>query len=206
MSIKADPPPLKTEAELIKGMLAGESSAFEMIVALYHNRMLTIARAIIGEAFAEEIVQDAWLSAIRSLNEFAGRSSLQTWLIQITANAAKTRLRREKRQVSLDENWQQIESDDLFDASGHWREHISEWDLETPEAILANDQLSDIIRQTFEKLPAQQQAVLTLYDLEGETMPQICNILGISASNARVLLHRARSVIHQQIHQYQEND
>ncbi|MCB2426695.1 RNA polymerase sigma factor [Methylophaga pinxianii] len=206
MSIKADPPPLKTEAELIKGMLAGESSAFEMTVALYHNRMLTIARAIIGEAFAEEIVQDAWLSAIRSLNEFAGRSSLQTWLIQITANAAKTRLRREKRQVSLDENWQQIESDDLFDASGHWREHISEWDLETPEAILANDQLSDIIRQTFEKLPAQQQAVLTLYDLEGETMPQICNILGISASNARVLLHRARSVIHQQIHQYQEND
>lgn len=206
MSIKADPPPLKTEAELIKGMLAGESSAFEMTVALYHNRMLTIARAIIGEAFAEEIVQDAWLSAIRSLNEFAGRSSLQTWLIQITANAAKTRLRREKRQVSLDENWQQIDSDDLFDASGHWREHISEWDLETPEAILANDQLSDIIRQTFEKLPAQQQAVLTLYDLEGETMPQICNILGISASNARVLLHRARSVIHQQIHQYQEND
>lgn len=206
MSIKADPPPLKTEAELIKGMLAGESSAFEMTVALYHNRMLTIARAIIGEAFAEEIVQDAWLSAIRSLNEFAGRSSLQTWLIQITANAAKTRLRREKRQISLDENWQQIDSDDLFDASGHWREHISEWDLETPEAILANDQLSDIIRQTFEKLPAQQQAVLTLYDLEGETMPQICNILGISASNARVLLHRARSVIHQQIHQYQEND
>lgn len=206
MSIKADPPPLKTEAELIKGMLAGESSAFEMTVALYHNRMLTIARAIIGEAFAEEIVQDAWLSAIRSLNEFAGRSSLQTWLIQITANAAKTRLRREKRQVSLDENWQQIDSDDLFDTSGHWREHISEWDLETPEAILANDQLSDIIRQTFEKLPAQQQAVLTLYDLEGETMPQICNILGISASNARVLLHRARSVIHQQIHQYQEND
>lgn len=206
MSIKADPPPLKTEAELIKGMLTGESSAFEMTVALYHNRMLTIARAIIGEAFAEEIVQDAWLSAIRSLNEFAGRSSLQTWLIQITANAAKTRLRREKRQVSLDENWQQIESEDLFDASGHWREHISEWDLETPEAILANDQLSDIIRQTFEQLPAQQQAVLTLYDLEGETMPQICNILGISASNARVLLHRARSVIHQQIHQYQEND
>lgn len=206
MSIKADPPPLKSEAELIEGMLAGESSAFEMTVALYHNRMLTIARAIIGEAFAEEIVQDAWLSAIRSLKEFAGRSSLQTWLIQITANAAKTRLRRERRQVSLDENWQQLESDAQFDASGHWREHISQWDLETPEAILANEQLSDIIRQAFEKLPPQQQAVLTLYDLEGETMPQICNILGISASNARVLLHRARSVIHQQIHQYQEND
>jgi RNA polymerase sigma-70 factor (ECF subfamily) len=206
MSKQAEPQKILSDAELIEGMLAGESSAFEMTVALHHQRMLTIAKAIIGEAFAEEIVQDAWLSAIRSLGEFAGRSSLQTWLIQITANAAKTRLRREKRQVSLDENWQQSESDERFDHTGHWREHISQWDIDTPEAIVANHQLSEIIHQAFEQLPPQQQAILTLYDLQGETMPEICNILGISASNARVLLHRARSAIHQQIHHYQENN
>jgi RNA polymerase sigma-70 factor (ECF subfamily) len=199
---QVDPPIFKTDAELIAGMLAGESAAFEMAVAQYHNRMLTIAKAIIGDAFAEEIVQDAWLSAIRSLKEFSGRCSLQTWLIQITANAAKTRLRREKRQVSLDVNWQQ--KDDRFDHTDHWKEHVSQWDIDTPEAIMANHQLSEIIQQTFDQLSPQQQAVLTLYDLEGESMAEICNILAISASNARVLLHRARSTIHQQIRHYQE--
>ncbi len=106
MSDKRDPHHFENDAALIAAMLEGDSTAFETAVALYHPRMVTIAKAIIGEAFAEEIAQDAWISAIRSLSEFAGRSSLNTWLIQITANAAKTRLRREKRQVSLDENWQ----------------------------------------------------------------------------------------------------
>lgn len=201
---KRDPHRFENDAALIAAMIAGDSTAFEVAVALYHQKMVTIAKAIIGEAFAEEIAQDAWISAIRSLGEFAGRSSLNTWLIQITANAAKTRLRREKRQVSLDENWQ--ETEDRFDPSGHWREPVSQWELETPEAILANNELSDIICQTFEQLPAQQQAVLTLYDLERESMTEICNILDISASNARVLLHRARSAIQQKIAQYQDND
>lgn len=193
------------DAALIQGMLVGDSRAFEIAVGLYHSKMVMIAKAIIGEAFAEEIAQDAWISAIRSLADFGGRSSLYTWLVQITANAAKTRLRREKRQVSLDENWQQVDNADRFDHTDHWREPISQWDLDTPETILANHQLSEIIRQTFEQLPPQQQAVLTLYDLEGESMTEICNILDISASNARVLLHRARSTIQQQIHQYQES-
>jgi len=206
MSEKRDPHHFENDAALIAAMLEGDSTAFETAVALYHPRMVTIAKAIIGEAFAEEIAQDAWISAIRSLSEFAGRSSLNTWLIQITANAAKTRLRREKRHVSLDENWQKKETDDRFDHTGHWQEPVAQWELETPEAILANSELSDIISQTFDQLPPQQQAVLSLYDLEGESMTEICNILDISASNARVLLHRARSAIQQKIAQYQDND
>lgn len=59
MSKIAEPQKILSDEELIEGMLAGESSAFEMTVALHHQRMLTIAKAIIGEAFAEEIVQDA---------------------------------------------------------------------------------------------------------------------------------------------------
>ena len=206
MTDKRDSHFYENDAALIDAMLEGDSTAFETAVALYHPRMVPIAKAIIGEAFAEEIAQDAWMSAIRSLSEFAGRSSLNTWLIQITANAAKTRLRREKRQVSLDENWQEKETADRFDHTGHWQEPVSQWELETPEAILANDQLSDIISKTFEQLPPQQQAVLSLYDLEGESMSEICNILDLSASNARVLLHRARSAIQQKIAQYQDND
>lgn len=192
------------EQQLIAALLDGENVAFEWLVGQYHNRLLVVARGIIGDAFAEEVVQDAWLSAIKALPEFAGRSSLSTWLIQITANGAKSRLRREKRHVSLDEGWQLGNDDQRFDARQHWQNSISQWELATPEAITENTELSALIAEAFANLPPMQQAVLELYDLQQTTMPEICNILDISASNARVLLHRARSTIHQQIANYQD--
>ncbi len=192
------------EQILIQALLAGESAAFECLIGRYHGRMLAVARGIIGEAFAEEVVQDAWLSAIKALPEFAGRSSLSTWLLQITANGAKSRLRREKRHQSLDEGWQLEDNEDRFDVRHHWREDVSQWELSTPEAIAENAQLSAIIEQAFSQLPPMQQAVMELYDLQQTPMPEICNILEISASNARVLLHRARSTIQQQIAHYQD--
>ncbi|MDX1572545.1 MAG: sigma-70 family RNA polymerase sigma factor [Methylophaga sp.] len=192
------------EQLLIQALLAGESAAFECLIGRNHNRMLAVARGIIGEAFADEVVQDAWLSAIKALPEFAGRSSLSTWLLQITANGAKSRLRREKRHQSLDEGWQHQDHDDRFDASHHWREELSQWELNTPEAIAENAELSVIIERAFSQLPPMQQAVIDLYDLQQIPMPEICNILDISASNARVLLHRARSAIQQKIAHYQD--
>ena len=93
----------------------------------------------------------------------------------------------------------------LFAENRHIGLHdIKQWELATPEAIAENAELSTIIEQAFNKLPPMQQAVLELYDLQQTSMPEICNILGISASNARVLLHRARSVIQQQITNYQD--
>ena len=76
------------------------------------------------------------------------------------------------------------------------------WEEDTPEALLANEQLSQIIESCFQQLPALQRAALTLYDMEGVKMTEVCNILDISASNARVLLHRARTTLHHTIEQY----
>lgn len=196
--------PFEDEPVLLKALLEGNEAAFEWLVGRYHNRMIVIARGIIGDAFAEEVVQDAWLSTMRALPEFAGRSSLSTWLMQITANGAKSRLRREKRNISLDEGWQLEDDDSRFDGRQHWRQDISQWELATPEAIAENAELSAIIEQAYAQLPPMQQAVLELYDLQQTPMPEICNILDISASNARVLLHRARSAIQQQIANYQD--
>lgn len=197
-------PLFEDEQVLIDALLAGDSEAFEWLVGRYQSRMVAVARAIIGDAFAEEVVQDAWISAIKALPGFAGRSSLLTWLLQITANGAKSRLRREKRHQSLDEGWQLEDNDDRFDARHHWRQDISQWELSTPEAIAENAELSAIIEQAFSQLPPMQQAVMELYDLQQIPMPEICNILDISASNARVLLHRARTAIQQQIAHYQD--
>lgn len=166
--------------------------------------MLSIARAIIGEAFADEVVQEAWVSAIKGLPRFKGQSSLKTWLLQITSNGAKTRLRRERRKFSLDDGWQ-AESDDKFDQRGHRIDDVLPWHIDSPDAMVEHEQLQAVIETTYQQLPSTQRAILSMYDMEGLEMKEICNILDISASNARVLLHRARTALHHSIEKYQES-
>lgn len=189
------------EHSLIRQLINGDAKAFDYVVSQYHGLMLTVARAIVGEAFADEIVQDAWLSAIKALPNFEGRSSLKTWLLQITSNGAKTRFKREQRQVSLDDGWESVPHD-KFDERGHRLDNILPWDEETPDALLENEQLRIVIETSFRQLPANQRAMLTMYDMEGLEMSEICNILDISSSNARVLLHRARTTLHHKIEEY----
>jgi len=193
------------EKVLITRLIKGEQSAFEQVVSDYQNIMLSVARAIVGEAFADEVVQDAWISAIKSLPKFEGRSSLKTWLLHIVSNGAKSRVRRENRTVSLDDGWESV-SADKFDQRGHRLDNVYAWDVATPEALLANEQLQSIIEHSFQKLPAMQRAALTMYDMEGIEMDEICNILDVSASNVRVLLHRARTTLHHKIEKYQESE
>ena len=190
-----------SEQVLIQKLLSGDAVAFESLVGTHQSIMVAVARAIIGEAFAEEVVQEAWISAIKALPKFEGRASLKTWLLQIVSNGAKTRLRREQRQVSLDDGWQS-EPSDKFDARGHRYDDVIPWEYDTPEALLENEQLVALIDQSFQSLPPLQRAALTLYDLEGVEMPDVCNILDVTASNARVLLHRARTTLHHTIEAY----
>jgi len=192
------------EQALIKKLIEGDQLAFEYIVSEYHNLMLSIARAIVGEAFADEVVQEAWISAIKALAKFEGRSKLKTWLLHIVSNGAKSRVRRENRMVSLDEGWESVPSD-KFDHTGHRLDNVYPWEESTPEALVANEQLQSIIEETFQQLPALQRAALTMYDMEGIKMEEICNILDVSASNVRVLLHRARTTLHHSIEKYQDN-
>lgn len=190
------------ENVLIKKLIQGDPKSFEHVVEEYHNIMLSVARAIVGESIADEVVQDAWISAIKALPKFEQRSSLKTWLLQIVSNGAKSRVQRENRYISLDYEEDPSETS-LFDQRGHRVSAPSRWDDDTPEAILANEDLTQIIEQSYQKLPAMQRAILTMIDIEDMSLEQVCNILAISSSNARVLLHRTRVALHLSIDDYQ---
>ncbi|MBT3505905.1 MAG: sigma-70 family RNA polymerase sigma factor [Piscirickettsiaceae bacterium] len=192
------------ESLLIKNLIDGDTFAFEHVVAEYHNLMLSVARAIVGDSIADEVVQEAWISAIKALPKFEGRSSLKTWLVQIVSNGAKSRVRRENRYSSLDDGWQAVPSD-KFDHTGHRIDNVAQWETATPEALLSNTQLQKVIEQAFLSLPAMQRATMTMVDMEGYKVDEVCNILDISSSNARVLLHRARVTVHDAIERYQDN-
>lgn len=194
------------EQELVKLLLSGDEKAYRHVVKTYHNSMLFVARSIVGTAIAEEVVQEAWLSVIKALPGFEGRSSLKTWVLRIVSNSAKSRLRKESRHFSAGDA-QDMEAlnipDERFVKNGHWSTPPVQWNISSPEALIAEEELNLVIRQTMSRLPEIQQAIISLRDMEGLSMEEICKILEISESNSRVLLHRARTRIWQAIEKYQ---
>lgn len=196
---------MHTDTIDLKDLRSGNRTAFSELVKQYHIPMVHMVRPIIGEALAEEVVQEAWVSAYKALPKFEGRSSLKTWLFTIASNQAKTRLRKEKRSVSLDElqpenTW----LEDRLTDQGTWKTAPQTWGIDSPDALLEEDQLRKCIEHTLTILPSMQKAVFTLRDLEQMSLGEICNNLDISDSNVRVLLHRARAKLMQVVHRYQE--
>lgn len=181
---------------------------FELLVTTYHRQLVSVARAIIGDSLAEEVVQEGWVSVYRALPKFEGRSSLKTWLYTIISNGAKTRLRREKRIVALEDLGHEGDpdylSDDRFNAVGHWKTPAPSWHLDSPDQLLEEEHLQKCIEHTVSILPDQQKAVFILRDLEQQALSEICNILEVTESYVRVLLHRARLKLMQVIDRYQE--
>lgn len=194
---------LPPEAELVKRLQQNDVALFEQVVKTYHSAMYAVANAIAGPSIADEVVQEAWVSAINAIHKFEGRSALKSWLIRIVANEAKSRLRKESRSVSLeavDEHWA---NDTRFTQDGHWAEGNPAWDTASPDELLAADELQDCVKKHMVGLPENQRQILNLRDIGGLDMAAICNILGVTSSNARVLLHRARDKMQQVVAKFQ---
>ena len=194
------------ESALLARLKTGEKKAFEELVRRYHLLLKHTAAGIIGEAQAEEVVQESWLSAMRALPDFEGRSSLKTWLFSIVINEARGRLRKGKREVSLDD---QMPDSGLYDTQryiedGHWAKQPTLWHDNSPEALLSHEQFRECLDVTLANLPEAQRSVLTLREYQGMELEEICNILDVSASNIRVLLHRARARIYAMVEHFEE--
>jgi RNA polymerase sigma-70 factor, ECF subfamily len=196
-----------TEATLIQRLLAGEQNAFEALVKTYHLPMKRVAAAIVGNGEAEEAVQEAWMAVIRHLPGFRGDASLKTWLFTIVGNEAKSRLRKTRREVPLegigDDGFLQL-FNDRFDATGHWLPAPALWEHDSPEGLLSSEDFRRCLDKVLERLPDQQRAAMSLCDMDGLALEEICNILGVSASNVRVLIHRARLKVHGMVEHYEE--
>lgn len=189
---------------LLRRLRAGDKQAFVELVQRYHAPMKYFAVSIIGDGQAEECVQDAWLAAMRNLENFEGRSSLKTWLFTIVGNEAKSRLRKTKREISLDmQETGSLYAADRFLPDGHWA-HLSAWHDDSPEALLSEEDFQRCLEKTLAALPAAQRTALLLRDQDGLELDDICNLLGVSASNVRVLVHRARLRVYGMVEHFEE--
>jgi RNA polymerase sigma-70 factor (ECF subfamily) len=194
------------DADLIGAIQRRDEATFVQMVARYQGSLLRLALIYAdSRAVAEEIVQEAWLGVLQGIEHFEGRSSFKTWLFRIVVNRAKTRAAREGRtvpfsaldQVSPAGDEPAVPSErflgpDHPEWPGHWATPPRSWGASPDEQLLSREML-DLIEGAIANLPPAQREVITLRDVEGATSEEACNVLGLSETNQRVLLHRARS-------------
>lgn len=196
-------PKWTNEQVLLDGLRNGDEEAFTYLLETYYGQLLRVAMSHVpSRAVAEEVIQETWQGVLESLPRFEGRSSLKTWLFRILTNRAKTRGIRESRYESMDseegesEGW--ADPDRYFAGGGfqgHWRVLPAPWDDQTPERLLLSKESQRLIQSAIDALPPVQRQVMILRDIEGIEANEVCNLLDISETNQRVLLHRARTKV-----------
>lgn len=153
--------------------------------------MLALARRMLSDrALAEDVVQDAFITALRGLPKFEGRSSIKTWLHRITVNATLMKLRKLKRlgEQSLDEYLPEFDQYECR-IEAPWPK------LARTEDILENEQLRALVTEKIAMLPDAYRIVVQLRDIEGYDTGEVAELMGISVSNVKVRLHRARAAL-----------
>ncbi|MBN1947193.1 MAG: sigma-70 family RNA polymerase sigma factor [Bradymonadales bacterium] len=197
---------LGPDRELIERLLEGDEQAFGVLVDRYHQAMLRLAQLFVSQrSVAEEVVQDTWLAVIKGLRSFEGRSSLKTWIFRILSNRAKTRGVREGRTVPfsalprLEGEQEPAVEAHRFTWIGSWKAPVRPWEAETPEKLVLDQESRGQIEAAIQELPDKQRIVVQLRDLEGWSAEEVCNILEISETYQRVLLHRGRSRVRKAI-------
>jgi RNA polymerase sigma-70 factor, ECF subfamily len=193
------------DVELLRRIRAGDGTAFTGLVRRHGGALLRLARAFVrDEALAEEVVQDTWMAVLDGLDGFEGRASFKTWLYRILANRARSRATREGRMVpfsslAADDDDAPSLDRERFDDAGAWRDPPVGWTEETPERLALAAETRAVMEAAVAALPPGQRAVLVLRDEDGLETEEICNLLGLTVTNQRVLLHRARTRVRQAI-------
>jgi RNA polymerase sigma-70 factor (ECF subfamily) len=183
--------PQSEDAALVARLRAGDEEAFEVVVRTYSGRLLAVTRRILcNDEDARDAVQDALLSAFRSLDRFEGGSLVSTWLHRIAVNAAlmKLRTRRRKPEESI-EHLLPVYQDD-----GHHRESFSSWN-EPVDVAMTRAENRAVVRRCIDELPETFRTVLVLRDIEELDTEETAQALGISGNAVKIRLHRARQAL-----------
>lgn len=197
------------ETDKLEQLRSGDPVLFAELVRDHHRALIALTVPIVGISEAEEVVQNAWLKAYQAIGSFAGKSAIRTWLGSIAINEAKMQRRQRKRELLFsdhgDEN-QNIEDGlaQRFTERGHWQHPPAHWHTDSPESLLTGEQLAECLERLLAAMPDNQRCILEMRDASGLSFEEICNALTVSASNARVLLHRARTQLFKLVDHYEE--
>jgi RNA polymerase sigma-70 factor, ECF subfamily len=198
------------DAALVDALRRGDENAFARLVDTHHRALIRVAQLYVRDrSVAEEVVQETWLAVLEGIDRFEARSSLKTWIYRILTNRARTRAQRDNRQLPFSA----LSGDDEPEVNEarfrplddpkfpqHWAVPPRSW---PDERILARETVEQI-RDAVAQLPEAQQVIVGLRDIDGWSSDEVCEALGITPGNQRVLLHRARSRLRNALEDYFE--
>jgi RNA polymerase sigma-70 factor, ECF subfamily len=184
------------DATLVRATQNGDDSAFAALVARYDRKLLRIAQRMTHNCEdSQDIVQETFLCAFRHLNEFRGDAQFSTWLIRIAVNQSLMKLRKQHaiREVSLN-----LDSE----AGGDTVQlEFADW-APNPEQLYWGSELRDILATEFRELQPRLIAVFVLRDLEGLSIVQTADVLGLSHASVKSMLFRARLKLRKRLSKY----
>ncbi len=178
------------ETELVAGLRRGDEAAFELLVRTYGGRLLQVARRFLKEEDARDALQEALLSAFKSIGRFDGKARISTWLHRIVVNAALMRLR--KKSIRMEESLEPLLPSFLED--GHRAGLGAAWP-ESPEEVVGRSQVRGVVREAIDRLPVNYRTVVLLRDIEQLSGAETGELLGLTPNAVKVRLHRARQAL-----------
>lgn len=177
-----------TDEAIVGRVLDGDIAAFELIMRRYNQRLFRVVRGIVpGDAAAEDVVQEAYLRAFEKLATFQGRSSFATWLTRIAVYQALADRRVSKRAAPMDEQA-------LQEAGARMR-----FNPDQPPEHASNHELGRVLAVAIDQLPDDLRVVFMMRMVEELDTHETARCLDLSESNVKVRLHRARSLLQEQI-------
>lgn len=182
--------PAHDEADeaLVAALQAGDERAYEALITTHGGRMLGAIRRILPNPDdAQDALQDAFLSAFKAIERFAGQSRLSTWLHRIAVNAALMRLRTKTRRK--EESVESLRS--KFTDNGHFLEPPAPWS-DSAEAALERKETRRIVQEAIAGLSENHRNALLLRDIEGLSNEDVARELGVTVNAAKIRVHRAR--------------
>ena len=185
--------PIRSEAATIAAIIAGETQLYHELVRPYERSVYMMALSFMkNHADAEDVAQEAFIKAFRNLSTFRGDAKFSTWLISITLNEARSRLRRQSvvRMQSLD-----VAPDEEGAVSPAL---LRDW-REIPSEAVEREEVRILIKKAVETLPEIYRQVFLLRDVEGLDLNETAQALSISIANVKVRLHRARMMLQKEL-------
>ncbi|CDX39835.1 RNA polymerase sigma factor [Mesorhizobium sp. WSM4935] len=174
---------------LVCRALARDPDAFRTIIKTHNQRLYRIARGVVrNDAEAEDIVQEAYMRAFANLGAFRGEASLSTWLSRIVINEALGRLRKRKRIVAMPGNpeaqiiWFPLNQNDLNPG-------------DDPERTMAQRQILGLVERATDSLPDVYRTVFVARVIEGLSIEETADLLGVKPETVKTRLHRARTLV-----------